>query len=42
MDEQLVPGLGRLGVDISISKFKKHKSPGSDQIPIEYLKEGVK
>jgi hypothetical protein len=31
--EPLVPGPSRLEVEIAIAKLKKHKSPGSDQIP---------
>jgi hypothetical protein len=29
-----------LGVDLAIEKLKGHKSPGTDQIPAELIKEG--
>jgi hypothetical protein len=35
--EPLVPGPSRLEVEIAIAKFKKYKSPGSDQIPAELI-----
>jgi hypothetical protein len=35
--EQLVPGPSRLEVEIAITKLKKYKSPGSDQIPAELI-----
>jgi hypothetical protein len=38
--EPLVPGLSHLEVEISIEKLKKHKSPGSDQIPAELYQAG--
>jgi hypothetical protein len=38
--EPLVPGPSRLGVEIAIAKLKKHKSPGSDQIPTELFQAG--
>jgi hypothetical protein len=38
--EPLVPGPSRLEVEITIAKFKKYKSPGSDQILAELLKAG--
>jgi hypothetical protein len=39
--EPLVPGPSHLEVGISISKLKKYKSPGSDQIPaVLYQAEG--
>jgi hypothetical protein len=31
------PGPSRLEVEIAIAKFKKHKSPGSDEIPAELI-----
>jgi hypothetical protein len=40
MTEPLVPGPSRLGVEIGIAKFKKYKSPGSDQIPAELIQAG--
>jgi hypothetical protein len=33
----LVPGPSRLEVEIAITKLKKYKSPGSDQIPAELI-----
>jgi hypothetical protein len=38
--EPLVPGPSRLEVEIAISKLKKYKSPGSDQIPAELIQAG--
>jgi hypothetical protein len=38
--EPLVPGSSRLEVEIAIVKLKKHKSPGSDQIPAELIQAG--
>jgi hypothetical protein len=38
--EPLVPDPSRLEVEIAITKLKKHKSPGSDQIPAELIQEG--
>jgi hypothetical protein len=38
--EPLVPGSSHLEVEISIAKLKKHKSPGSDQIPTELYQAG--
>jgi hypothetical protein len=35
--EPLVPEPNRLKVEIAITKFKKYKSPGSDQIPAELI-----
>jgi hypothetical protein len=32
MAEPLVPGPNRLEVEIAITKLRKHKFPGSDQI----------
>jgi hypothetical protein len=33
----LVPCPSRLEVEIAIAKLKKYKSPGSDQIPAEFI-----
>jgi hypothetical protein len=38
--EPLVPGPSHLEVEIAIAKLKKHKSPGSDQIPAELYQAG--
>jgi hypothetical protein len=38
--EPLVPSPSRLEVEIAIAKFKKYKSPGSDQIPAELIQAG--
>jgi hypothetical protein len=38
--EPLVPGPSRLEVEIAIAKYKKYKSPGSDQIPVELIQSG--
>jgi hypothetical protein len=38
--EPLVPDPSRLEVEISITKLKKRKSPGSDQIPAELIQAG--
>jgi hypothetical protein len=38
--EPLVPGPGHFEVEISIATQKKHKSPGSDQIPTELYQAG--
>jgi hypothetical protein len=38
--EPLVPGPCHLGVDISVAKLKKYKSPGSDQIPADLYQAG--
>jgi hypothetical protein len=38
--EPLVPGPSRLEVEIAISKLKKYRSPGSDQIPAELIEAG--
>jgi hypothetical protein len=40
MTEPLVPGPSRLEVEIAIAKLKKHKSPGSVQIPAELIQAG--
>jgi hypothetical protein len=39
--EPLVPGPSHLGIEISIAKLKKYKSPLSDQIPAELYQVGV-
>jgi hypothetical protein len=36
-DEPLVPDPNPFEVEIAIAKFKKYKSPGSDQIPAELI-----
>jgi hypothetical protein len=38
--EPLVPGPSRLEVKIAITKLKKYKSQGSDQIPAELIQAG--
>jgi hypothetical protein len=40
MAEPFVPGPSRLEVKIAITKLKKYKSPGSDQIPAELVQAG--
>jgi hypothetical protein len=35
--EQLVPGPSRLEAEIEMSKLKKYKLPGSDQIPADLI-----
>jgi hypothetical protein len=40
MAEPLAPGPNRLEVEITIAKLKKHKSPGSDEIPAELIQAG--
>jgi hypothetical protein len=40
--EPLVPSPSRLEVEIAIAKFKKYKSPGSDQIQAELIQAGGK
>jgi hypothetical protein len=40
--EPLVPGLSHLEIQIAISKLKKYKSPGSDQILAELIQRGGK
>jgi hypothetical protein len=42
MTEPLVPDPSRLEVEIAIAKFKKYKSPGSDDIPAELIQAGCK
>jgi hypothetical protein len=38
--EPFVPGPSRLEVESAIAKFRKYKSPGSDQIPAELIQAG--
>jgi hypothetical protein len=38
--EPLVPGPSYLEVEIAITKLKKYKSPGSDEIPTELIHTG--
>jgi hypothetical protein len=40
MAEPLVSGPSRLEVEIAITKLKRYKSPGSDQIPEELIQAG--
>jgi hypothetical protein len=42
MAEPVVPGTGYLEVEITFSKLRKYKSPGSDQIPAELIQAGGK
>jgi hypothetical protein len=35
-----LPGPSRFEVEIAIAKLKKHKSPGSDEIPAELIRVG--
>jgi hypothetical protein len=37
VSETLVPATSPLEIKISIAKLRKHKSPGSDQIPAELI-----
>ena len=39
--EQLVPELSAFEVEMAIEKLNKQKSPGTDQIPAEFIKAGV-
>jgi hypothetical protein len=39
-DPRWVPGPSHLEVEVAIAKFKKHKSPGSDEIPAELIQAG--
>jgi hypothetical protein len=39
--EPLVPGLGASEVDMAIEKLNRQKSPGTDQIPAEFIKARV-
>jgi hypothetical protein len=38
--EPLVPELSAFEVEVAIEKLKRHKSPGTDQIPAELIKAG--
>jgi hypothetical protein len=38
--EPLVPELSLVEVESAIGKLKRYKSPGSDQIPAEFIKAG--
>jgi hypothetical protein len=38
--EPLIHGLSHLEVEAAIAKFKKYKSPGSDEIPAEIIQAG--
>jgi hypothetical protein len=38
--EPLLPGPSHLEAEIAITKFKKYKSPGSDQIRVERIQAG--
>jgi hypothetical protein len=38
--EPLEPGPSRFEVEIAIAKWKKYKSPGSDEIPIDLIQAG--
>ena len=40
--EPLVPELSAFEVELAIEKLKRHKSPGTDRIPAELIKAGVK
>jgi hypothetical protein len=40
MAEPLIPGTSCLEVEIAMAKFKKYKSPGSDEIPAELIQAG--
>jgi hypothetical protein len=42
MAEPLVPGPSCLEVEIAIAKLKRCKSPGSDEIPAEFIQAGGK
>jgi hypothetical protein len=39
--EPLVPEPSTFEVEMAIEKLKRHKSPGTDQIPTESIKAGV-
>jgi hypothetical protein len=39
--EPLVPEPSAFEVEMAIEKLKRHKSPGIDQIPAEFIKAGV-
>jgi hypothetical protein len=38
--EPLIPGPASFEVEIAIARLKKHRSPGSDQIPAELIQAG--
>jgi hypothetical protein len=38
--EPLVPGPSALDFEISIKELKRHKSPGTDQIPAKLIQTG--
>ena len=38
--EPLVPEPSAFGVELATEKLKRHKSPGTDQIPAELIKAG--
>jgi hypothetical protein len=38
--EPLVPEPSAFAVEMAIEKLKRHKSPGTDQIPAEFIKAG--
>ena len=38
--EPLVPELSAFEVQMATEKLKRHKSPGTDQIPAEFIKAG--
>jgi hypothetical protein len=38
--EPIVPDPSRLEVEIAIAKFKKYKSPGTDEVPAELIQAG--
>jgi hypothetical protein len=38
--EPLVPNASAFEVEITIAKLKRYKSPGSDQIPAEFIQVG--
>jgi len=38
--EPIAPELSAREVEMSIEKLKRHKSPGTDQIPAELIKAG--
>jgi len=39
--EPIVPKLSAFEVEMAVEKLKRHKSPGIDHIPAEYIKAGV-
>jgi len=40
--EPLVPELSASEIEMAIEKLKRHKSPGIDQIPVEFIKAELK